>query len=81
MSVDIKAQDGEVFPISIRFGIRREESVQPSMGNGFIGNAIVVPTVDGDGAYIFKTSARSAWTIDQAVTDAAQRRSLRSWVQ
>ncbi|WP_274629021.1 N-6 DNA methylase [Arvimicrobium flavum] len=82
MSVDIKAQDGEVFPISIRFGIRREESVQPSMGNGFIGNAVVVPTVDGDGAYIFKTSVRSAWTIDQAVTDAATlRRSLRSWVQ
>ena len=82
MSVAIEPQDGEVFPISIRFGLNKHRLLHPSMGNGFIGNAVVVPAPSGDGAFIFKTSARSAWTIDQAVTDAATlRRSLRSWVQ
>lgn len=80
LQVDMMPLAGEVYPISIRFSDNPGVKVPPDMGNGFIGNAVVVPTPRGDGAYIYKTSAGSAWTIDQAVTDAATlRRSLRSW--
>lgn len=64
--------DGES-AMTVGIGLGKEpdfSALTPKQPRQFLANSIVAPAPSGDGYVLFKSAARQAWTLEQAVADA-----------